>query len=521
MKRSFISNGVSSAVAVVVALVVATLVVSCRPTPPPGKSIYIPKRLSSFDWRSDTGQYSFARMAYTDDIAVFWEKGFGDDLSVAPDLEGEPMTVNLSRILEKTQSFYDYFKDTLEFIKKGSKADTFRMMVMLNYSLEGTAYGGDYDSKIGALWVTPNRLQDKKLNCIAHELGHSFQAQLVIDNDMRPSMGAIYEMTSQWMLWQVNPEWMTDENYHWVDMMKQTHLAFLHFDNIYHSPYVLEYWSEKHGKKFMADLWRSFTPDEDVVATYKRINELSQEDFNAEMFDAAQRFITYDMPRIREYAKPYANKHTCILDLTPKGWYQINEKRIPQNYGYNGIELSVPEPGESLTVEFEGLVKEVPEEYRETAGWRYGFVGVPEEGSPIYGEMASDPTGSITFTAPEGEPLSHLWLVVMGAPSEHKIEVFHRPDPNDLPFDPSDLPFDPNDPSFDPSNLPFDPDDLPFDLNELLSGMGGPSDEEVAPSAGEPQDQQPFPRRRDRGPVAQYPYRIKITGGEPLCEVHR
>ena len=38
------------------------------------------------------------------------------------------------------------------------------MMVMINYSLEGTAYGGDYDGEIGALWIAPNRVQDEKLN---------------------------------------------------------------------------------------------------------------------------------------------------------------------------------------------------------------------------------------------------------------------------------------------------------------------------------------------------------------------
>ena len=54
-------------------------------------------------------------------------------------------------------------------------------MVMVNYSLEGTAYGGTYDDFIGALWVTPNRIQDQKLNCLAHELGHSFQLQIMAD----------------------------------------------------------------------------------------------------------------------------------------------------------------------------------------------------------------------------------------------------------------------------------------------------------------------------------------------------
>ena len=57
------------------------------------------------------------------------------------------------------------------------------MMVMINYSLEGTAYGGDYDQQIGALWAAPNRIQDEKLNCVAHELGHSFQAQISCDGE--------------------------------------------------------------------------------------------------------------------------------------------------------------------------------------------------------------------------------------------------------------------------------------------------------------------------------------------------
>ena len=457
---------------------------ACKQSLPGGKAILIPEELSGYDWNDPESEYSYDRMACTDDIAVFWQKGFGKDLSAAPDLEGNPMTVDLDRILRKTQSFYDFFKDSLKFIKEGSKADTFRMMVMLNYSLEGTAYGGDYDSKIGALWVTPNRLQDEKLNCIAHELGHSFQAQLVIDNGSRTGEGAIYEMTSQWMLWQVNPDWMTDENYHWKDFMQQTHLAFMHFANIYHSPYVLEYWSEKHGLEFMGNLWREFRPDEDVVATYKRITGIGQEEFNDEMFDAARRFMTYDLPRVKEYAKPYANRHTTVMDAKAGGWYAINREKIPQNYGYNGIELAVPQPGTTVTVDFEGLVGDVPDIHRGNAGWKYGFVGVPENGDPIYGEAASDVKGRIAFTAPE-EPLSHLWLVVLGAPKEHEVKVFRRPRPDEHVED-----------------------------SEL-------SHEEIAPSAGGPEDQKPIRRRRVQRPEAQYPFRIKVANSAPICEINR
>ena len=58
-------------------------------------------------------------------------------------------------------------------------------------------------------------MQDKKLNCIAHELGHSFQSQVSCDGEGEGWGGSgFFEMASQWMLWQVNPDWPTDENYH-------------------------------------------------------------------------------------------------------------------------------------------------------------------------------------------------------------------------------------------------------------------------------------------------------------------
>ena len=68
---------------------------------------------------------------------------------------------------------------------------------MVNYSLDGTAYGGTYDDFIGALWVTPNRIQNKKLNCLAHELGHSFQLQIMADKTGEARGGSgFFEMTS-------------------------------------------------------------------------------------------------------------------------------------------------------------------------------------------------------------------------------------------------------------------------------------------------------------------------------------
>lgn len=57
------------------------------------------------------------------------------------------MKVDLPGLKEKLENFYAYFYHTLQFARQGSKCDKYRMMVMINYSLEGTAYGGDYDGR--------------------------------------------------------------------------------------------------------------------------------------------------------------------------------------------------------------------------------------------------------------------------------------------------------------------------------------------------------------------------------------
>lgn len=389
---------------------------------PSGKEIYIPKDLQGMDLQNPDSKWSYHRMAYTDNFVIFWEKGFGNDLSNPPQLEGHDMEVDLSNLTEKLESFYRFFRDTLKFSKPGSKCDKYRMMVMLNYSLEGTAYGGDYDGEIGALWIAPNRVQDKKLNCIAHELGHSFQAQISCDGEGEAWGGCgFFEMTSQWMLWQVNPEWITDEKYHWDAFMKLTHKAYLHLENIYHSPYVLEYWGMKRGLPFIAELYRQGKQGEDPVITYKRMTGLDQKQFCDEMFDAYRHFINWAFPRVWKETRPYANKYTTSLTTLSDGWYGIAPDNCPENYGFNAIPLALPEQGKKVKVEFCG---EAGKEgynaiHTDKADWRYGFVAITEDGKSIYGDVSDNSGKSIIFTAPKVNKLTHLWLVVMGAPTEH------------------------------------------------------------------------------------------------------
>lgn len=372
------------------------------------KLIYVPEDLRGMNLRADTSQWSLQRSIETPDLIFMWEKGFGQDLNNPPMLEGKPMAFRLDNLRYRVQHFYHFFRDTLGWVTGPSKADRYKMMVMVNYSLDGTAYGGTYDNFIGALWVAPNRIQDVKMNCMAHELGHSFQAQIMADSIGQCWGGTgFFEMASQWMLWQVNPDWITDENYHFEAFKTLTHKAFLHMDNIYHSPYVLQWWSDLHGRKFIAELFRQGVIGEDPVMTYKRMNGLSQSAFCDEMFRGYQHLVNFDFTHAYKETRQYAATFNTELETCSNGW--LRPKSLPEGYGFNAIKLddrvNLNSPIFHLHLRGNQL--------------RYGFVGITTNGESIYSDV-----NATSFTS-NGQPLKHLYLIIMGAPEHHADVITH------------------------------------------------------------------------------------------------
>jgi hypothetical protein len=369
------------------------------------------------NYDSDTSEFSFKRSIQSPNIAIFWSKEFGQDPMTNPN---PTKRFNVQDAIKELERFYEYYVNTLKFLQKGqSLSDKYKVVLYVIGGNENTAFGGGVDNKIGALWTPAVRMSKAPYGALAHELGHSFQYLARADNNGKGPGGSIMEMSAQYLLWQVYPEWMTFENYHLVSYLQKTHFAFLHPTNMYHSPYVIEYWSNKHGKEFFGKLFRATENNEDLVATYKRINNLNQDQFCDEMFDAAQRFMTWDMPRIEEVAKPYANKHNTKLSAVNDGWYRVDSANCPQNYGYNGIPLAVPSAGTTIQLQFKGIAGETGYNAVKTdkAGWRYGFVAHLENGKRVYSKAFKDANGSVSFKVPANT--SHLWLVVSGAPTEH------------------------------------------------------------------------------------------------------
>ncbi|WP_162796255.1 DUF6055 domain-containing protein [Pedobacter namyangjuensis] len=385
-----------------------------------GKQTYIPAKVwrvpDNNDYSSNESEYSHKRKMESDNIVVFWAKEFGDDPMANPIANKR---FDVRQAIKECERYYNFYVDSLKIVQKGkSLTDKYKILFYVIGGDEQTAFGGGADDKVGILWTPAVRMGKAPYGALAHELGHAFQYLASSDNGtgMR---GAIMEMSAQYMLWQVYPEWMTFENYHLVSFMKKNHYAFLHPTNMYHSPYVIEYWSGKHGIDFFGRLLREVKKGEDPVMVYKRVTGISQEQFNDEIFDASRRFVTWDMKRIEKVAGRYANQHVAKLNATADGWYRVDADNCPQNYGYNGIRLDVPASGESIKLDFKGLAGS--EGFRDIkvdkAGWRYGFLAVKEDGSRVYGQAHRAAEGRASFKVPKGT--KYLWLVVSGAPSEH------------------------------------------------------------------------------------------------------
>lgn len=384
------------------------------------KVLYIPADVyrvpKGNDYNNEDSEYSYKRMVQSDNVAILWAKEFGENPSENTEAKSffEP-----DRLLEEAERIYDYYVNDLRLVYKGTSwSDKYKILIFIISGEEGTAFGGGEENKIGILWSPPSRVSKAPYGALAHELGHSFQ--YISSADMGSgSRSAIVEMMAQYVLWQVYPDWMTFENYHLVSFMDKTHFAFLHGTNMYHSPYVLEYWSNKHGLDFISKLWKNGQPGEDPVMAYKRLTAINQEQFNDEIFDAYRRFMTWDLPRVSEIAKPYANGHHTKMKSVADGWLQIADEKIPQNYGYNGIELEVPTSSDSITLDFKGIAgaEGFTNVKTDKAGWRYGFVAVSKDGLPRYSPIQKTSIGHVTYRIPENT--DRLWLVVMGAPTEH------------------------------------------------------------------------------------------------------
>ena len=387
------------------------------------KRLYFPEGSegqSSEDFNNPSSTYNIYYMKEGDNVAILWDKNLG----IKPALFDE------DRALEEAEKAFRFLQNELGFASKSSNpANINKFLIFVKKENQSTAYGGG-DNNVGKIWLGPNHLINSentdRYGIFYHEMCHSFQYMAMFDG--APTFGGVgpfYEMTSQFAMVRKFPNWMELEPGHVNAFMKLTHLALGHEGNQYHAPWVLEYWENIRGPRFIPRLWEEANNNDngDFIAVYKRLTDLSQEEFNDELFDAYRHFIAWDIPSIKEESKDYINKHSCKLNEDNNGFI-ISKNYCPQNYGYNAIKINTPQAGTNIKVTLMSMLhlSEYKVENEDEACWRLGFVAINQKGECIYSNMEKTSNNTtISYVVPEN--INNLWLVVMASPTKHHKHV--------------------------------------------------------------------------------------------------
>ncbi|MGC3979551.1 MAG: DUF6055 domain-containing protein [Paludibacteraceae bacterium] len=402
-----------------------------------GKKIYNPSWMLG-DIYNASNNWSIERSKQSKDWILFWEPGFGDN----------PGSIVDDCLVLAEKSFH-FYADSLKFIQKGaSKTDTYKMIIRLRYSSEWEASGSGVDDMIGLLTLTSWALTSRGGQTIAHEVGHCFQYQVHCDNG--DSNGWMYgygsnasgsngwwEQCAQWQAYKIFPEQQFTNEW-FTGYLNNVNKNILNETYRYNDYFIQDYWCYLRGMDMIGRLWNKSVKPEDPVETYKRLNGISQSQFNDEMWDCAARFTTWDIPALKSYGANYILSRTQPkLNNTGSYVWKIDSTACLENYGHNIIRVNAPSIAKTITAYFEGLAGKsgFRKNFVNFAGWRYGFVALLKDGTRVYGDMKtgsmSDNSGkgSISFDCPAN--CDKLWFVVSGAPTLHWRHVWDDNDAND------------------------------------------------------------------------------------------
>ena len=390
-----------------------------------GKLVYNPSWMLG-DIYSSTNNWSLDRSKHSKNWILLWEPGFGNETPAIAD--------DCLALAEKAFKFY---ADSLKFITKGSsKTDTYKMIIRLRYTTDWEASGSGVDNLIGLLTLTPWALTSRGGQTIAHEVGHCFQYQTHCDNN--DSNGWMYgygtdasgsngwwEQCAQWQAYKIFPEQQFTSEW-FSGYLANVNKNLMNETYRYNDYFIQDFWCYKRGMDQIGKLWNKSIKPEDPVETYKRLNSLTQAQFNDEMWECGARFTTWDIPALKAYGANYITSRTQPK-LNNKGSYvwRIDSTACLENYGHNIIRLNAPTTAKTVIAYFQGLAGSAGfrKNYVAYAGWRYGFVALLKDGTRVYGTAKAgsmtDNAGynTVSFDCPAN--CDKLWLVVSGAPSIH------------------------------------------------------------------------------------------------------
>ncbi len=444
------------------------------------KTVYIPNEWRN-PWPADSLLYSESdpdnrytwsksRSVESDNVIVFWDKGYGSTL---PSKAPSTYRVDEQDLLRKCEAFYDLEINKLGFVDPvKSNLSKYKVMVMLNHTADWVCFGGGYDYQVSALWLGPSACKPVG-HSVAHEVGHSFHYMCYAEHSghresdsdntgFHLSCGngqAIWEQTAQWQANQSYPELMYDQS---IGVFRKSHnYAYSHEWHRYQSYWMHYYLCQYYGDQTtVAQIWNQPMTGQtrgnatDFNQALMKLKGLDATGLFRLYYDYAARLATWDLDVCRPYRDPYIGdfEYRCVLlpDEGPGVGYQVALASTPQSSGFNVIPLKVPEAGTEITCHFTALhagaklaagdpaemltgetawgsvnrTTYVNNTNRMNRGFRLGYVALMKDGTrrylnadSVYCTGTAEKTEDVTMTVPEGT--SRLWMIVVPAPTRY------------------------------------------------------------------------------------------------------
>lgn len=445
----------------------------------PERYLVRPNTYSGNNFMNENSTFCFERSAESEHFVLFWAKG----LNRMPngDLKGgaSSSVCNINTLLTNAEKIWDVYVDKLEFLKPGkSTTDRVKIEMFIVNQSDWRADGSGVDGSVWTAGTGTNKTAKSHkvgvFHCnawaassnvtVAHEIGHTFQ--YLVSADLGSSHGLNYVLGqnssgNEW--WEDCANWQAHKVYpaeqfssNWSNNQDMHHLNIIHEGARYNNCYYQDWWCQLHGLNTVARVWRESINPEDPIQAYMRLFGHDEQSFADEQFTGYAHIAAMDIDSWQKYGQQLIGSEQQRLKEVPEGvvashlngetdWWIVDPAYCPQNYGYNANPLKVPAAGTVVKATFKGLtnVSGYRSIYPERAGWRYGLVAYSSDGTRTYSEMGRDAEGEVTLTVPES--CTHMWFVVMGAPTTWWTHSWNDNDSDDEQW-PYAVKFDGTDP---------------------------------------------------------------------------
>ncbi len=403
----------------------------------PGRYLLKPSTYGGTDYTNDqaTSGYNFAHSVESDHYAVFWDVRFGENATRIQHADGGSVA-NANSVLSICEKCWNTYVGLGFLVPGNSTTDQYKIQLYIPYQTDWRAdASGTWGVNGGLTGIghfNPWAASSRGGMTVAHEVAHTFQ--FLVHADLGSQHGFDYgygdgasggngwwESCANWQAYKVFPGMQFTDGEYFEGHLPLHHLNLMHEAWRYQNCFIQDYWCMKHGSDFIGRLWRESIKPEDPVEAYKRMNGLTQAQFNDEQMEGYMRMATWDIDGVRDAAKHRIGQHRTHLHLAAgnDGTWEVDSAYCPQNYGYNIINMKKAATGTVVKADFKGIAGQAG--YRKVnvgkAGWRYGFVALTTSGERVYGDVQSAKEGTATLTIPAN--CERVFFVVMGAPTEH------------------------------------------------------------------------------------------------------